>query len=189
MKGVIAKVTHHNSPLGDEYRVLNLNAELPEYRSTAVENTAVLESKSTGQLKTVLKNKEQSDDDEAFATMCSALKQASLEITGKAPSATEAAKWREVADVLITELKIAAARTTVSSTPSFLAEHLRRRLFKKDSKTMNDEAKAGEMDFPPSAIAVDASKCLECGGTGWFYPDGQEKGVTKCRHEKLVRGE
>jgi hypothetical protein len=78
--------------------------------------------------------------------------------------------------VLVTELKIAAGRTTVSSMPAFLAEHLRRRLWKKEEKS-----EAGQS----SANKVDASKCPDCFGTGMWYPEGFEKGVAKCRHEKL----
>ncbi len=171
MKGVIAKVTHHNSPLGDEYRVLSLNAELPQYRSTPVENTAVLESKSTGQLNTVLNNIERSDDDEAFATMCSALRRGAKDVTGREPSVSDAPRWAEVADVLMTELKIAAGRTTVSSAPSFLAEHLRRRLFKKEKAQLERE----EREAPQVKLATaDVSQCPDCFGSGMWYPDGYE---------------
>lgn len=33
---------------------------------------------------------------------------------------------------------------------------------------------------------VDASNCPDCKGSGFWYPDGMEKGVKKCRHEKLL---
>jgi hypothetical protein len=32
---------------------------------------------------------------------------------------------------------------------------------------------------------VDISKCPDCFGTGMWYPEGFEKGVARCRHEKL----
>ena len=31
--------------------------------------------------------------------------------------------------------------------------------------------------------------CPDCGGTGMWYPEGFEKGVAKCRHERLEKGE
>jgi hypothetical protein len=33
---------------------------------------------------------------------------------------------------------------------------------------------------------VDASQCLDCFGTGMFYPEGFDKGVAKCRHARLL---
>jgi hypothetical protein len=32
----------------------------------------------------------------------------------------------------------------------------------------------------------DYSECPDCFGTGMWYPEGYEKGVAKCRHEKLT---
>ncbi|MDQ3802623.1 MAG: hypothetical protein M3416_02050 [Acidobacteriota bacterium] len=92
-------------------------------------------------------------------------------------------QWQELAEVLAAELKIAAGRTTVSSAPAFLAEHLRRRLWKKDKRQIAEEGKA---ESPQSATGVDAAKCPDCFGTGMWYPEGYEKGVARCRHEKLT---
>ena len=128
-------------------------------------------------------NIEKTDDDEAFAAHVALLKQAAKEVTGREPSATEAERWREVAEVLVTELKIAAGRTSVSSVPAFLAEHLRRRLFKKDQKQLVKEA--AESSLGPATRKVDASQCPDCFGTGMWYPEGYEKGVSRCQHEKL----
>jgi hypothetical protein len=33
--------------------------------------------------------------------------------------------------------------------------------------------------------AIDASACPDCSGTGFWYPNGQDKGVAKCRHARL----
>jgi hypothetical protein len=60
-------------------------------------------------------------------------------VTGGDQTAADAERWYEVAEILATELKIAGARTTVSSAPSFLAEHLRRRLRKSDVKQIERE--------------------------------------------------
>ena len=36
-----------------------------------------------------------------------------------------------------------------------------------------------------SAPEVDASNCPDCQGTGFYYPEGKEKGMAKCRHAQL----
>jgi hypothetical protein len=122
-------------------------------------------------------------DDEAFAGLVRSLKLAAREVTGKDTSAAEGARWSELADLLVAELKIAAARTTVSSAPAFLAEHLRRRLWKKSREEVEREGR--EASATPAAANVDARQCPDCGGSGWFYPSGQEQGVAKCKHAQL----
>jgi DNA-binding HxlR family transcriptional regulator len=134
LKGRIRRLSTRNNPLGDEYQMLAYsgNTAVPEYRSTPVENTAVLLPKVTGQLKTVLKDKE--FDDEAFADFIALFKQTSIELTGKSPASAERNRWRELAELLVGELKMAAARTgQVSSLPAFLTEHLCRRLAAPDA--------------------------------------------------------
>jgi hypothetical protein len=138
-----------------------------------------------GDPKTFIKTIEFDDDDEAFAPLVGALKKATEEVSGRAVSAGEAARWEELANVLIAELKIAAARTTVSSVPSFLAEHLRRRLWKVDKRQARAEGRELPDETLKTAPSVDATKCLDCAGSGWHYPEGTEKGVKKCSHEKL----
>lgn len=138
-----------------------------------------------GESKTSFKTDEENDDDEAFAGLLARLRETSREITGKAPSAADRKRWEEVADVLMMELKIASARTSVSSVPSFLAEHLRRRLWKLDKK----QARAEGRELPDETLANTASTrqaadCPNCNGSGWWYPSGVEKGVAKCRHEQ-----
>jgi len=139
--------------------------------------------------KTSFKTKEEgTDDDAALAGMIASLKTLTKEITGKGLSPTESDRWRELANVLGAELKIAAARTTVSSVPAFLAEHLRRRLWKIDKK----QARAEGRELPDGAIStpqstIDASSCPDCGGSSWWYPEGEAKGVAKCKHEKLTK--
>jgi hypothetical protein len=137
-----------------------------------------LESTTSGDSKTFIKDYINTDDDERVPRP---LASAERELTGKNASAE---KWGEVWDVLVTEFKIAAGRTTVSSAPAFLAEHLRRRLWKTDKKqlTVNPEEPAA----PGSAQEVDSRDCPDCFGTGMFYPEGFDKGVARCRHEKLT---
>jgi hypothetical protein len=146
----------------------------------------VIENKETsGVLNTSFKTNNEKFDDEAFAAHVTLLKQATKDITGKEPSAAEVERWREVAEVLVTELKIAAGRTSVSSVPAFLAEHLRRRLFKKDQKQLANEA--AEASSVPPTQKGNASECPDCFGTGMYYPEGYDKGVARCRHVKLTQ--
>ena len=143
------------------------------------------ETGSSGDLKTSFKtNTERSDDDEALAGLLARLKEAATEVTGKGIHTGERVRWDELAEVLVTELKIAAGRTTVSSAPAFLAEHLRRRLFKKDKREIEREA-AAETVKSPALTKEQIDTCPDCFGTGMWYPQGYEKGVAKCRHEKL----
>ena len=146
-KGVIARVGHPNNPGGDIYRILSYSGTpVPEYRSNSgkiYRGTAV---EFTGELNTSIK--EQTTDDELRRSLAPLL-DATRELTGR-----EASDWREVAEVLAAELKIAAGRTTVSSVPAFLAEHLRRRLWKKEKRDM--DALASDKSTNPSD-RVDAS--------------------------------
>ncbi|MGA9994761.1 MAG: hypothetical protein WBP93_05060 [Pyrinomonadaceae bacterium] len=163
-------------------------SELPRHQNTgSPHHTQVLvDSATSSDAKTFSKTSERAnDDDEAYAPLVSALKKATEEISGRPSSPAEAARWEELANVLVAELKIAAARTSVSSVPSFLAEHLRRRLWKVDKR----QARAEGRELPDEALKttpnIDASKCPDCSGSGWHYPEGMEKGVKKCAHEKL----
>ncbi len=135
-------------------------------------------------LKTSFKtNTEKIDDDEAFADLLTKLRGAAKEITGKETSVSERARWNELAELLITELKIAATRTTVSSVPAFLTEHLRRRLWKIDKKQSREVL---PNDISEASSDKQPRNCPDCGGTGFYYPNGYENGVTKCKHDKAV---
>jgi len=136
--------------------------------------------------KTSFKTNTEKDDDEALAIFVATMKKVTKEITGRELSPTESSRWGELAEVLTTELKIAAGRTTVSSVPAFLAEHLRRRLWKKEKRQLDDEIKEVATT---TALKLDAAKCPDCFGTGMWYPEGYEKGVARCQHEKLTAAE
>jgi hypothetical protein len=140
---------------------------------------------SSGEPKTSFKTNTERDDDEAFAGFAAAMKKVAREVTGREPSAAEAARWSELAEVLATELKIAAGRTTVSSVPAFLAEHLRRRLWKKEKRQIESEAAEGA-GAAKALTKVDASQCPDCYGTGMYYPEGFDKGVARCDHKQLT---
>ena len=157
--------------------------DVPESSSTSTTQT-VEDTGGLGPPNTSFKTKDINTDDEAFADFAAAVRKTAMEITGKQPSKAEAARWAEVAEVLMTELRIAAGRTTVSSVPAFLAEHLRRRLWKKEKRQI--EAEAAEQKASAPTRKVDASKCPDCFGTGMYYPNGFEKGVARCSHSKLV---
>jgi hypothetical protein len=147
----------------------------------------LVESNTSGDPKTSFKtNTERSDDDAALAGLAASLKSATKEITGKNLLPIDKERWREVADVLVAELKIAAARTAVSSVPAFLAEHLRRRLWKIDKKQAHAEGRELPDETVSQMPSADVSKCPDCGGSGWWYPDGESKGVARCKHEKLA---
>ena len=138
--------------------------------------------------KTNTKTNTNTDDDEALTRFVSVVAKATRELTGKGLSPVEAEKWEELAEVLVTELKMAAGRTNVSSVPAFLAEHLRRRLWKRRSKAGGEgQADAAPSDAPPRAPSPEpeASACPDCFGTGMYYPEGFDKGVARCRHPKL----
>ena len=156
---------------------------VPESGSTGSTLTST-ESEGSGGPKTSFKTKEQKLDDEALAGFASAMKKVVYELTGKSLSPVEAQRWSELADVLVTELKIAAGRTNVSSVPAFLTEHLRRRLWKKDKRQVEAEASERREGDAPK---VDASQCPDCFGTGMYYPEGFDKGVARCRHDNLTK--
>ena len=179
-KGIIARSGHRNSPGGEVYRILSysgtsvLRYSGKNYRSTPVKNTGVY-------INTILKDK---IDDEAFAPLVARLRQGAFDVTGREASPDEGERWGELAELLVTELKIAAARTDgVSSVPAFLTEHLRRRLWKKESRELEGETEAGQGSAPRKSL--DAAKCPDCGGSNYYYPQGYEKGVARCAHEKL----
>jgi hypothetical protein len=90
-------------------------------------------------------------DDEAFAGLVEMLKQAAKKVIGKEPATTEADRWREIGELLAAELQIAASRTTVSSAPAFLFEHLRRRLRKADARQIEQEVREANSGQAPPA--------------------------------------
>lgn len=47
---------------------------------------------------------------------------------------------------------------------------------------------SGFLNPAAAAPPIDMSTCPDCGGTGAYYPEGYDKGVARCRHEKLKAG-
>ncbi|HEY0078683.1 MAG TPA: hypothetical protein VGB73_08555 [Pyrinomonadaceae bacterium] len=137
--------------------------------------------------KTFIKTKEEKTDDEAFAEFLAALKETTKELTGKEPAKAEAERWRELAELLMAELRIAAARTpSVSSVPAFLTEHLRRRLWKMEKKPQSDKLQVtSDKPTEEQGNSLPVKDCPSCGGSGWWYPHGYDGGVAKCLHNCL----
>jgi hypothetical protein len=149
-----------------------------------------IENKGTYEFpKTLIKTNTEIDDDLALAGLVRRLKDAAKDITGRGPSKTDSARWDELAELLVAELRIAAARTTVSNVPAFLTEHLRRRLWKMEQKQMSIEGRSANTDERPQLSVEQVKGCPDCGGTGFYYPKGFEGGVAKCRHERLENKE
>jgi hypothetical protein len=140
----------------------------------------------SGDPKTSFKTKEENFDDEATRRLVEVLRQAEKELTGK--NTANSVQWAELAELLVTELRIAAGRTTVSNVPAFLTEHLRRRLWKVDKKRATEIAAIEpEEQGSQSALSDEAKRsCPDCAGTNFWYPEGPDKGVAKCRHSKLI---
>lgn len=164
----------------------NLGSPPPQKMGSPHPTYLPVESTTSGNRKTSFKTNTENDDDEAFAAFVATMKKAAWEVTGRELSPGESSRWGELAEVLATELKLAAGRTTISSVPAFLAEHLRRRLWKKEKRQLDDES--GELSAN-STQKVDAAKCPDCFGAGMWYPEGFDKGVARCQHEKLVPDE
>jgi hypothetical protein len=172
---------------GERGHPTNMGENLPLVQGSEVDpshpSLSQKDSATYGESKTSFKTKDINTDDEAFTGFTAAVRKTAKEITGREPSKAEAERWTEVAEVLMTELRIAAGRTTVSNVPAFLAEHLRRRLWKKEKRQI--EAETTEQNNSAPAQKVDASKCPDCFGTGMYYPEGFDKGVARCSHSKL----
>jgi hypothetical protein len=155
------------------------------YRGTTAKSTGVTGVDFAGVYnKYINTSLNEKNDDEAYAPLLAGLRRAVKEVTGSESTSADAERWGELAELLVTELKIAAGRTgSVSSVPAFLTEHLRRRLWKRDQRQVEAEASERREEQAPK---VDVSKCPDCFGTGMYYPDGFDKGVAKCRHEELT---
>lgn len=152
-----------------------------------------IENKDTYEFpKTSLKTIENIDD-EALAEFAGAMNEISLKLTKKKISKNEKVKWRELAELLIMELEIAAARTdSISSVPAFLTEHLRRRLSRK-SKNISEGNHSGKKE--------QISKTLQLGKTinspttdGQIYEaepltDEGRKIVLKTMQDYIKKGE
>ena len=143
--------------------------------------------------KTSFKTKEEKTDDDAAArSLLRPIQKVVKVMTGRELSATDNQNLTELGEIIAMEFQIAAARTTVNVPSAFLATHIRRRLFKKEKSQMLEEQMLEEQAASDMQAAGagsftqdEVSKCPDCGGSSWWYPEGPEKGVAKCKHEKL----
>jgi hypothetical protein len=179
----LPKLSHKRRRQTRRLCLVRLETSQTRHTSSPEESTTYDRSKTSFKTKD-----ENNDDDEALTAFMRAWRKATIEITGREPSSAEAPRWQELAELLIAELKIAAARTNVSSVPAFLTEHLRRRLWKKDKRELTPEKSAEASGTAAPAFTPDeVAKCPDCGGSGMYYPEGYEKGVARCKHERLQR--
>jgi hypothetical protein len=142
--------THHYSPPDTTTQFLGSGNS--QFLGSGGEGQVVEDSTTSGDDKTSsFKTNTERADDEAFAGLLAVLKQTAKKVTGREPSPADRDRWKEVAELLATELEVAAARTTVTSAPAFLAEHLRRRLRKADARQI--EREVGEASTKQAAGA------------------------------------
>jgi hypothetical protein len=52
-----------------------------------------------------------------------------------------------------------------------------------------DDAIAAFLMPEENAAPIDVSGCPDCNGTGFWYPNGTEKGVKRCTHARLIKDE
>ena len=157
-------------------------------------SSSSIETDTSESPKTSFKTKEEeTDDDAAASSLLRPIQKAVKAMTGRELSATDNQNLTELGEIIATEFQIAAARTTVNVPSAFLATHMRRRLFKKEKSQMLEEQMLAEQvsgDLQAASAGSftqeEISQCPDCGGSSWWYPEGPEKGVAKCKHEKLV---
>jgi hypothetical protein len=175
--------TPHHSPADTTSQ--KMSSGNTQFLGSGGESQTVDNKTTSDAPKTDLRLDQKNIDDEAFAVLCEKLQTVSSELTGRQTTTADKARWGEVADVLIAELKIAAGRTTVSNVPAFMAEHLRRRLWKIDKKQALEQGRELP-DQPQMKNSIpEGATCPDCNNTGWWYPNGADKGVTRCKHERL----
>ena len=135
-----------------------------------------LESSISDEPKTLIKtNTEQNNDDEAFAPLLRAMR-------GETGRKIDRGALAQLVELLAVEFTLAQKRTGVVSSPAaFFLEHLRRRLMKPEKSQPEGEGKR------PKEPDIDFSKCPDCEGRGYWWPEGFEKGVAKCKHDKLTK--
>jgi hypothetical protein len=131
---------------------------------------------------TLIKDKERIDDE--AAPLGELFRELEREVIGKNSASLQ--QWQDLRELLVTELKIAAGRTTISNVPAFLTEHLRRRLWKVDKKRATEIAIEPEQGSLPTFSEEEKRGCPDCAGTNFWYPDGPDKGVAKCKHAKII---
>jgi len=109
------------------------------------------------------------------------------DVTGEGIGTGRGRALGELAELLVTELKIAAGRTgSVSNVPAFLTGHLRR-LWKKEKRQLEEEGKS-DAGGAGAGTKVDISQCPDCFGAGMWYPEGFDKRRFQVRARKARSG-
>jgi hypothetical protein len=55
-------------------------------------------------------------------------------------------------------------------------------------RTPNKEKLLKENNKRENELSLDTKSCPDCQGSGFWYPEGVEKGVAKCKHKRLKEG-
>lgn len=98
-------------------------------------------------LKTYLKDKSKNDDD-MYGEMLEVFEKSAAKFGGKKSSKNQKKNWTELAELLVAELELAAARTeSISNVPAFLTEHLRRRLSEQKNSPETGKGKIQRKNF------------------------------------------
>jgi hypothetical protein len=58
-----------------------------------------------------------------------------------------------------------------------------------EKSASNKDKDLKEKDLKGEAAAPDYKNCPDCQGSGFWYPEGNERGVAKCKHVRLAEGE
>jgi hypothetical protein len=114
--------------------------------------------------KTSFKDNTKTSDDEAFAGLTKILTESFERISGKKANHSDGGKLIELAELLVMELELAAARTkSVSNAPAFLTEHLRRRLMSNPGqpKVKNKSTQIGKQNPAKPVEAYQAEPLTE----------------------------
>jgi hypothetical protein len=122
---------------------------LVSLESSQTSQSSIVENKDTYEIpNTSFKTNVNDDEKKAFTLFEKLFETASVELTGKGLQETEKGKWKDLAEILIMELKVAALRTDlISSVPAFLTEHLRRRLWQNDKKQTKSQNRSYNKDI------------------------------------------
>lgn len=133
--------------------------------------TQTIENKGTYKnLNTSLKTNTNDDEKKAFFAFEKLFEFVSIELTGRGLQENEKGKWKDLAELLIMELKAAALRTdSISSVPAFLTEHLRRRLWQSDK----NQTKSQKLSYKKDIVGKpdNASKAIEAISDGFTSQD------------------
>lgn len=150
-------------------------------RTQSVENKDTSEAANTS-FKDIKNN-----DDEPFGGFIEKMSEAFEKVSGKRPRKSDKAKLNELAELLIMELEIAAARTgSVSNVPAFLTEHLRRRLTNAINKTANAVTKTAK---PTTKTANPTNKTESAPYEAEPLTEQGREQVLKTFREKIEKGE